>query len=68
MTSLNTRSRNSKVTKKPTPKKQSEEDKYKLREKIIQQDENRQKKLHLHPVNLTDRQVKDTKPQPPYDR
>ncbi|POG82354.1 hypothetical protein GLOIN_2v1497778 [Rhizophagus irregularis DAOM 181602=DAOM 197198] len=55
MTSLNTK--NSKVTKNQRPKRQSEEEKYKLREKVIKDDADRKKN-----------QVKDTKPQPPYDR
>ncbi|CAG8704864.1 6480_t:CDS:2 [Rhizophagus irregularis] len=66
MTSLNTK--NSKVTKNQRPKRQSEEEKYKLREKVIKDDADRKKKLHLHSTNLTTSQVKDTKPQPPYDR
>ncbi|GET59836.1 hypothetical protein GLOIN_2v1497778 [Rhizophagus irregularis DAOM 181602=DAOM 197198] len=53
MTSLNTK--NSKVTKNQRPKRQSEEEKYKLREKVIKDDADRKKKLHLHSTNLTTR-------------
>ncbi|CAB4414469.1 unnamed protein product [Rhizophagus irregularis] len=51
MTSLNTKK--SKVTKNQRPKRQSEEEKYKLREQIIRDDADRKKKFHLHSTNLT---------------
>ena len=65
MTSLNTR--NSKVGKKET-KKTKNENAYDNRQRIIQANQERQLPIHVHQMNLTNKEVKSTQPQHPYNR